>query len=39
MLLIFSYDLCGEDDFGCLGEKAPNIREGGKLFSAQKVKV
>jgi hypothetical protein len=32
MLYISSYCPCGEDYFECLGEKAPNIGEGGKVF-------
>jgi len=32
MICISSYGPCGEDDFGCLGEKAPKIGEGGKVF-------
>jgi hypothetical protein len=32
MLYISSYGPCGEDYFECLGEKAPNIGEGGKVF-------
>jgi hypothetical protein len=32
MIYISPQGFCGEDDFGCLGEKAPNIGEGGKVF-------
>jgi len=32
MISISSKGICGEDDFRCLGEKAPKIGEGGKVF-------
>jgi len=32
MIFISSCGPYGEDDFGCLGEKPPNIGEGGKVF-------
>jgi hypothetical protein len=32
MIYISPQVFCGEDDFGCLGEKPPNIGEGGKVY-------